>query len=265
MLQQFLGPATIGIKDRLAYKAELYLWMLVMPVFLGVQYFLWLSIFNYSQASQLGGFTLKELITYFVITNCILVATWTNVDRFLAGRIRNGMLTIWLIRPMTFFRMRLFIRLGEFTLATIVQCLPLIIIGLVVFSMHLGPIVFIGLGLLSTLLAFFLNFAFAFFLGLSAFWLTEYGSISMLRSGITWFLSGAFIPITLFPHALQQIFNLLPFQYLTFVPAQIFLEKYSIGLAIANIFIQVVWCAVLYLLIKLVWPIAMKRYSAVGV
>ncbi len=57
--------------------------------------------------------------------------------------------------------------------------------------------------------------------------------------------SGLLLPMTFFPHIVQKILDLLPFQYISYVPMLIYLGKlHGAGLARA-IAIQVFWVAVL--------------------
>lgn len=43
----------------------------------------------------------------------------------------------------------------------------------------------------------------------------------LIKDTIAWIMSGALIPVDLFPGSIQEILNYLPFQYISFVPAKV--------------------------------------------
>src|SRR5690606_32668904 len=82
---------------------------------------------------------------------------------------------------------------------------------------------------LSALLSFLMVFLVHYCIGMTAFWLTHtYGIRSMFHL-IGNVCAGAFVPLTLFPDVLQTIMLFLPFQYMLYVPARVFIGSYELG------------------------------------
>jgi ABC-2 type transport system permease protein len=77
-----------------------------------------------------------------------------------------------------------------------------------------------------------------------------------------------FIPLVFFPMPLQIIQFFLPFQYTAYVPAMVFLGRYSLGnihLSIPSIVgIQAIAVLVVFLVSEVMYKAAMRQFTAVG-
>jgi len=263
-MSKFLGVARITIKGMIAYKFEVLIWGILNPIILGVLYFLWKAIYGYSGATVLRGFTFEELIVYYALTLILSTVTWTMVDQELSHKIREGTLVNSLIRPIHIFTRYVYEKISEMSFAFFGQITPIIIISVLFLNMKISSPANLILFIISAMLAMLLSFSFAFFIGLSSFWLTKYGGVRMFRSGLQWFLGGSVVPLSFFPSSLQTISNFLPFQYIAYSPIQIFLGHYDMIGALGVIAMQIIWLAILLTLIIFGWRIALKRFSAVG-
>lgn len=263
-MSKFLGVATQTIKNMIAYKFEVVIWGILNPIVLGVMYFLWRAIYSYSGAIVLRGFTFEALIAYYTLTTILSSVTWTFVDQELSNRITDGLLVLSLIKPINTFIKFLYEKISELGFVFFGQILPVIIIGAVLLHVHISSYFNLLLFIISAILAMLLSFSFAFFVGLSSFWLTKYSGIRMFRMGVQWFLSGSVVPLVFFPDILQKISSFLPFQYIAYSPIQIFLGKLNLIGSLEVIAMQLIWLAILSTLIIFGWRFALKRFSAVG-
>ena len=263
-MSKFFGVARLQIKEMIAYKFEVLIWGILNPIVLAVLYFLWRAIYDYSGVTVLRGFTFEALIAYYTLTTILSSVTWTMVDQELSNRVREGTLVNALIRPIHAFVRFLYEKISELGFVFVGQIVPVIIIGAVFLNVRItSPFNFL-LFIISAILAMLLSFSFAFLIGLSAFWLTKYSGLRMFRSGIQWFLGGSVVPLSFFPIFLQKVSNVLPFQYIAYVPIQIFLGHYDLIGSLEAIAMQLVWLAILVTLTILGWRVALKRFSAVG-
>jgi ABC-2 type transport system permease protein len=263
-MSKFTGSAKIVLKGMFAYKFDIFIWSILLPISLAVYYFFWRAVFAYSGQQAIGGFGFYDLINYYALTLIIAAITSTNVDAELARRVLDGKLSVYLTRPLSFFMQRLYENIGERGMAFLGQMLPVTIFAVVFFNLRITSSINLILFAITAVLAFILLFIFTFFLGISSFWLKKYSGIRMLRSGLVWFLSGAVVPMTFFPANIQKIFSYLPFQYTSYSPAQIFLGKYDLMASLQIVLIQVVWIAILLVLVNVCWKYAMKTFTAVG-
>lgn len=263
-MSKFLGVATQTIKNMIAYKFEVLIWGILNPIALGVLYFLWRAIYNYSGATILRGFSFESLIAYYTLTTILSSVTWTMVDQEISHRVTDGLLVISLIKPIHPFIKFLYEKISELGFVFFGQILPVIIIGVVFLGVRASSSLNLLLFIISAILAMLISFSFAFFVGLSAFWLIRYSGVRMFRQGIQWFLSGSVVPLAFFPDILQKISSFLPFQYMAYSPIQIFLGKLDLIGSLEVIAMQLVWIAILSSLIVFGWRIALRRFSAVG-
>ena len=121
--------------------------------------------------------------------------------------------------------------------------------------------------LLMMLPVFFLNYILSFLVGLCAMAIKNDTSLQAVSGLLIAIAGGSLIPMEFYPGWLERLMNFLPYKYIYYYPIQIFLNKCS-----GNIWemwgkvlcIQLFWICALYLVYKLVWPRAIKRYCAVG-
>src|SRR5205085_5139117 len=77
--------------------------------------------------------------------------------------------------------------------------------------------------------ALFLGFAVGFFfeatIGMIGFWFLEVTSVLYVINTVNFFVSGHMFPIDMLPAPFAAILKALPFQYLAYFPAAIFLGK----------------------------------------
>jgi ABC-2 type transport system permease protein len=168
------------------------------------------------------------------------------------------------MRPISVFIYHLYKKLGELAWVLPGQILPIAVVAYVFFGMRIASYTNFGFFIVSSFLALLINYAFIFLLGISAFWLVKYSGMRMFRSGLMWFLTGAFVPITFFPEAMQRVFDFLPFKYIMFTPVETFLGKYDIAGMAQNIAIQIAWVVILLVCVNFTWKAGLKRFSAVG-
>ena len=75
---------------------------------------------------------------------------------------------------------------------------------------------------------------------------------------------GYMLPLTFYPKILGNIFGILPFAYVYFIPVNIFTGQFPVDVAIQKIGLSFFWAISLYLFSSFVWRIGIKRYSSVG-
>ena len=118
------------------------------------------------------------------------------------------------------------------------------------------------LGLAYTLTVSFFWFVVQYFTGLLAFWLEETWILRVILSIVTAFLSGAIIPLDLYPKAFVEFLNYTPFPYLSYYPIKIFMgETIPIGMALGTIGI---WMAILCTVNHFLWKKGVRLYTAAG-
>jgi len=57
----------------------------------------------------------------------------------------------------------------------------------------------------------------------------------------------------------------LPFAYTIYVPVQLYLGKISFAEGLRGLAIEILWLVALYIIIKVVWRLGLRKYESVGI
>jgi ABC-2 type transport system permease protein len=78
------------------------------------------------------------------------------------------------------------------------------------------------------------------------------------------FLAGQIAPLTLFPHWIQVVADILPFRWMLGFPVELVLGRLTPAQALLGLAAQAVWVVLSLIAIRVVWRAGMRVYSAVG-
>jgi ABC-2 type transport system permease protein len=101
-------------------------------------------------------------------------------------------------------------------------------------------------------------------LGMITFWTTRISAIFELYFGFELILSGRLVPMTLMPQWVQSLSNYLPFKWTFFFPIEALVGSMSPRELWIGVGMQIFWIVLGASLLSLVWRAAIKQFSAVG-
>ncbi|MBL7100670.1 MAG: ABC-2 family transporter protein [Nanoarchaeota archaeon] len=263
-MKRYKGIAKAGFKVALAYRFELFITLLTAPVSLIVFYFLWKSIYAYSGEEIIRGFTFNAMVSYYLINLIVGFFTWSRIDREMEHNIRHGHMIMDLLRPLEYLFSVLSFEFGMNILGILVQAIPFFIIGVLFFNIVVASWINLIFFVISLLLANVLFFLISYLIGLTAFWFKRIEGLSRAKKPIIHFLSGGLIPLTFLPLILQKVSYYLPFQYIRFVPISFYLGAYSIPEMFKLLSVQVAWVILLFIIAKVTWTRAFKKFAGAG-
>ncbi|MBW3015942.1 ABC-2 family transporter protein [Candidatus Woesearchaeota archaeon] len=264
-IKKVKGTLNAGLKTALAYRFDFFVTLVTAPISLIIYYFLWSSIFAYSGETVINGFTLNAMISYYVLNMIVGFFTWSDIEKWIQHDILRGELVFELLKPLRHMSTCLFFEGGINLLGIIIQAVPLLLVAVLFFSIEWSGWVNLVLFILSIMLAFMLYFMISYLIGLAAFWLKRVDGISRAKKPIITFLAGGLIPITFFPEGVQNVLKYLPFQYIRFVPINIYLGTYTVVEALKLLSVSAIWLLLLYVIIRLGWSRAMNKFTGAGV
>jgi ABC-2 type transport system permease protein len=264
-LKRFFGIGKFTFKDHSAYRFDMFIWMLLIPMFLVVEYFLWKSLFAVSGETIIKGFTFSAMITYYMMSHITMAITHSSFDRKIAHLVKSGKLIRYVVKPITYFRLSLYRNTWNSLFRAIKYTPTVLIVGYFLIPTLSFNALNTGLYLISLTLAMLLKFAYIFSFGLFSFWLKEYGGVKIIRDGIDGLLRGMLIPLVFFPIVFQKAFFFFPWQYMLYVPIQIFLGAYSFNETLVMLAMQAIWVLIFMLIAIVVWKKAFSKFMAVGV
>ncbi|MEH1821011.1 MAG: ABC-2 family transporter protein [Nostoc sp.] len=249
-------------RSNLAYLGEVASRGIFLFVILYIFLQLWRVTYAETDAEELGGLTLAQMLWYLGITESIVLSS-PQVALEVDEDIRTGALAVQLIRPLSYPLYRLWTTLGERTVrfglnVAIASLVALLFVGTIPLSLG-GILLFV----VALPLAFVLDFLATFLVGLGAFWLENTTGLMLIYSRLTMILGGMLIPLELLPETWQPVLQALPFASILYGPARLFVHP-NLAFASQLLVRQAVAIGVLALLVALVYRTAVKRIHAHG-
>ena len=232
-------------------------------VYLGVAYYLWKSIYRYSETIR--GLTFDQTFLYVGLGSAIFILLKTYADWIIHYEIREGMIAVYLTKPIDFQLYALAANFGSLLMALTAVTIPTVLILTLIFKVKVA----LGIGLflfpLSLLLAFLISFSIDYFVGIMAFYSESVWGLSITKEIIVTVFSGALIPLQFFPDVLQKTLLWLPFQAIYHTPIMM-VTKADQGLDVflPMLLIQMIWAVTLFLLTRLFYNQAIKVLRIAG-
>lgn len=263
-MQKYLTQMKLSVQRHLIYRARIVIWVVCDLSAYAVMPFLWLAM--YGSNGDIGGYTRQGIVSYYIIAAFVQAASTAHIGGYLADDIRTGNLTKDLVRPVNTILTRFFGELSYRFMAIVISCF--ILLGIFLITPNYFPSIPSALSIiffvLSILGAIALSFFIEIILGLCAFWLGESSTLFRIRWFLEKILSGGLAPLTLLPAFLQTFAYSSPFQYLSFFPIQIYLEKLEPSAILKHFGILGAWIILCAILIVTLWKKGLKRYEGGG-
>jgi ABC-2 type transport system permease protein len=252
-----------SLTRQMAYKLDFFMTLIApIVVFSIVSYAVWRSIYSLRAGSGIGGFSMEQMLQYqcWALIAALLIRShrsWNLSEDIRMGRISSFLLypfELWKFHASEFIAFQIVeIVIATFAIATMVAT------GILPFPstehLFIGFTFSLGVGALW--------FVMEFFFGLLAFWLEETWVMRFVFNLFAVLLSGAFVPIELFPTALQGVLAFTPFPLITSLPVHFFLGTAPISLSHAYATL-VAWIGGFALLSHFTWRRGINLYSASG-
>ncbi len=267
-LKIYLPFAANELKRQMAYKGAFYLFILVSLFGSFISYFLWMAIYGSTPNATIGNLTRNEMVVYIFMVYVTSSIVTISISGEVSDDVVKGTVAMNLIKPID-YRLSLIARaLGDvvyrFLAPSVFIWIGLEIYKVKVLGMELVSIQTICIYLLSCMMSFLIYVLFDFCFGMVAFFTTYIFGMLMSRNALLSFLTGQLIPISLFPEALQRVFDFLPFSSMIYTPVMIYLEKYTEAELMFVLLRQAVWIVILYVLGSIIWKRVTKRLVVLG-
>jgi ABC-2 type transport system permease protein len=231
-----------------------------------VQILIWKAIFQ--KTTNIGGYNYREMITYIIIGWLIsfLMANF-QFEEIISSHIQKGELSNFISKPINYINYLIFLSIGRasFTLG-VAFLFNLFLLFFFRNSFIISRDILMWLILLAMIVVgYFIKLFLSILIGFSSFWTVDNSGIFYSINTFMKFLSGNYFPINILPAAFLNFSLALPFIYTFYFPAQLYLGKISIRQGLIGLVFEMAWLAVLYLAVKFVWKIGLKKYESVGI
>ncbi len=266
-MKTYWKVAVLGWQDSLVYRFNSLVWILYAVLPSLTLMLVWLAAYEGRPQSDIGGFNLPSMMTYYLFVTALSVAITPNAEWDIATTIRDGKLTPFLLRPVGYFGYR-FAWESSYQIVKTAMMLPAFALLWWAFRAYIRvPALDLGRGLafgVACLFAYVILSQLKFMLGLSAFWLQEPGGLIEIWGVLMGLFAGRLLPLALLPAWAKTVGDVLPFSLLYGFPMDILMNRLS-GEALAfGLVRQLVWMGVLGLLVRLMWARGLRQYEAVG-
>ncbi len=263
----------VSLQERFTYRADFLLGTFLRFLPMLTTILLWQAIYAGSARTggkaQLSGFTYEEMIAYLLLVNITrMFSSMPNLAGGIARDIREGTLKKYLLQPIDMIWYLVAYRLAHKVSYIVSAFVPYAVLFYLCRRYFVGlvpsdPWTWLAYGA-SLVMAFLVGFFFEASVGMVGFWFLEVTSLLYIVMTLNFFISGHMLPLDLLPPFWAGLLKTLPFQYMAYFPAVVFLGKIQGQALVFGLILQAVWSGFFILLARWLYRRGLKRYSAFG-
>jgi ABC-2 type transport system permease protein len=265
--KKYLNILRASLKERMAYRGDFLLGTVLRFLPMITTILLWKAVYEGSKEKTQAGFTYSEMIAYLLLTHISrMFSSMPNLSGGIARDIREGTLKRYLIQPVDLIGYLISYRVAHKVAYVITSALPYGLLFWLCRSYFdrfpdFGTFCVYGLSLV---LAFLVGFFFEVCVGMVGFWFLEVTSLLYIVMTMNFFISGQMLPINLLPEPWFTILKWLPFQYMAYFPAVVFLGKLQGWDLVWGLLGEAGWAVGFLFLARFLYKRGLKRYGAYG-
>jgi ABC-2 type transport system permease protein len=268
----------VSLIERLVYRGDFFLSTVLRFLPMLTTILLWEAIFAGARdpeggKTQLAGFTLHQMIAYLLLVHIgRMFSSMPGLAYGIARDIREGTLKKYLLQPLDMLGYLVSYRAAHKVAYIVTASIPY---GLLFFlcrsyfddlpeTAATRSISTLLVFLASLLLGFVMGFFFEACIGTIGFWFLEVTSLLYVVNTISFFVSGQMFPLDLLPEPWAGLLKALPFQYLAYFPATVFLGKVEGTALLSGLLLELCWAVFFIGLSRALYRLGLRRYSAYG-
>jgi ABC-2 type transport system permease protein len=251
----------VGVAEALAYRAEFLVWMLTTTLPL-VMLGLWSTV---AREGTFHGYGTAEFTAYYLATLIVRNLTGSWVVWQMNGEIRDGTLSMRLLRPIHPFVGYAAVHLAAIPLRAAIA-LPVAVVLLATSGARTvtGDPIMIGLFLISVVGAWVITFFWMLLLGALGFFIEKSLAVFEVYLGIYALFSGYLLPLSLLPGWVAAVARWLPFRYMLGFPVEILIGAHDRAAVLRGLGVQWGFAAAAVVGAILMWRAGVRRYEAYG-
>ncbi len=265
--RKYRTVALISWQDSLVYRFNALTWVAyaLLPALAFI--LVWLARYEAAPGQKIGGFDLGQMIAYYLLVTLLSVAITPHPEWWVSQEIRDGKITPFIVRPIGFWGY-LLARESAYQVVKTAMSLPAFVLVAFLFRHQISwPALTIPrliLFAISSLGAYLLLMQIKYLLALSAFWLGEVGGLLEIWNILLAVFAGRLLPLSLLPGWVQAPGAWLPFHLLYDFPMRLLLQRIEMREAAQDFALQMVWAAILGILVRVAWRRGLLAYEAYG-
>jgi ABC-2 type transport system permease protein len=265
--RKYLRIFRASLVERMAYRGDFLVGTLLRFLPMITTILLWQAIYAGSGRSDLDGFRYREMIAYLLLTHISrMFSSMPGLAAGIARDIREGTLKRYLIQPLDLIGYLLSYRVAHKVAYIVTSALPYGILFFLCrsyFDGLPGPATMAAYAV-SLVLSFLIGFFFEACVGMVGFWFLEVTSLLYIVMTLNFFVSGQLLPLDLLPQPWAGLLKALPFQYMAYFPAVVFLGKVRGQALVLYLIGELAWALAFMVLARVLYRLGLRRYSAYG-
>lgn len=239
-LRKYAVIARVHVQNAFNYRGNVVSGLLFYTLFIFVFFSLWRAIY---QEGAVSGYTHTQVVWYLIVTELVVFGCRIPIVGQINEDVKTGAMAYLMNRPVHYIAYQAAAALG----AVVVNLLFFGILAVALGLLFVGPIPGfhwdgIPCMLLSGLMGVSLQFFSLVAIGLTAFRLEDNSAVYLIFHKLV-FMLGMFLPVEFLPAWLQGIAKALPFSYVAWAPAKLFVD-FSWPLFFQVAPMQLIWIAV---------------------
>lgn len=250
----------------LEFRATNLIWFLVSLINPLILLIYWVGYYKTQNLPPTAS-AFQSIITYYLLLAVVGSLLMSHIEEDVAyNDIQLGELTQFLIRPVSYFKIKLIgempwrIIQGFYGIGVFIVC-KVIFGRLVLLNISISSILMF---LLLAILAYLLSFYFKMLIGLSAMWLVEFSGLQQLVEVVILLLGGYIMPLYLYPAVLKNIAYLSPFSYIIYFPLIALQGRLNLIDFFKVISGQICWILIFFYLLRIFWRKGLRKFTGVG-
>ena len=252
-----------AVVEQFQYRASNYFYMIGMVAETVVYLVVWSTIATAS-GGAVEGYTAGRFAAYYIVWTLVRNMNIVFTPYGWEERVREGQLSGQLLQPMH----PIHHDLGSFAgwkVVVIVLWLPIAGVLALAFRPTLDPSVLQCVAFFAAIWgAYLIRSLLLWVLGMVTFWTTRVSALYEAYFVAELLLSGRLVPLTLMPDWAQTVAGLLPFKWTFGFPITALVGPISNRELLSGLGAQLLWIVIGALLVKAVWRLGVRRFSAVG-
>lgn len=252
----------VSLRNRLAYGWDQVISSAFMLMIMFVFIALWHTTYRVVGQDVISGYTQVQMLWYLVLTETLTLSIPRLTD-IISQEIKSGDLAYRLNKPYSYLLFHTASAVGEMLYRAL---LALVLGGGLVWALVGAPplsLAAVGGVLVTGLLAQFLTLQYAMLVGLLAFWMEDTQGVWLLADRAKMILGGLLLPLELFPGVIRQVVDWLPYRYMLYEPARLFV-RFALPDLQRVLLWQVGWLAAGGVGITLLYRAAVRRVNLNG-
>ena len=271
-VRKYANIFRVSLIERLAYRGDFFFSTCLRFLPMVTTILLWTAIYEGASGgdtagTRLSGFSYRDMIAYLLLVHISrMFSSMPGLASGIARDIRDGSLKKYLLQPIDMLSYLVSCRAAHKVAYIVTACLPYGLLFFLCRGFFNGfPTGWTLAGyVVSLLLAFVVGFFFEACIGMIGFWFLEVTSLLYVVNILNFFISGQMLPLDLLSPFWARLLKALPFQYLAYFPATVFLGKVRGADLAHGLLAEAAWALFFIVLARVLYRLGLRRYSAFG-